>query len=88
MWMSLVARAITCFTRLPSESLQIKVAVTLASSGSLMATTTVSMSSTPAARRASSSVQSTTRASIAGSIWRSSSMARWLESMANTSAPD
>ena len=65
---SLVARAITCVTLLPGLSLTIKVAVTLASIGSLIATTTVVMSRTPAARRASSSVQSTTRASMAGSI--------------------
>jgi len=63
-----VARAITWRTRLPWPSLQIRVAVMLASIGSLMPTTTVSRSSTPAARRASSSVQSTTRASIEGSI--------------------
>ena len=65
---SLVARAITCFTWLPGLSLTIKAAVTLASIGSLMAITTVVMSSTPAALRASSSVQSTIRASMAGSI--------------------
>ena len=64
---SLVALAITWRTRLPSLSLAIKVAVMLASIGSLIATTTVPMSSTPASRRASSSVQSTTRASTLGS---------------------
>jgi hypothetical protein len=59
----------------------------LTPSGSLIATTTVPMSSTPAARSASSSVQSTTRASIEGSIWRRASMARWSLSIASTSAP-
>ena len=85
---SLVARAITCFTFVPGESLQIKVAVILASIGSLIATTTVASSSTPAARMASSSVQSTTRLSIEASNWRNSSIALWLESMARTSAPE
>ena len=65
---SLVALAITWRTFVSLASLQIKVAVMLASIGSLMATTTVESSRTPAARRASSSVQSTTRASIAGSL--------------------
>jgi len=84
---SVVARAITCFTLEPGASLAIRVAVMLTSIGSRIATTTVSISSTPAARSASSSVQSTTRASIEGSIRRRASMARWSLSIASTSAP-